>query len=59
MEYGLTDNGFIVKPFEKILEEQKADFKTIFGDDIDLSVESVAGAYCYKQSIISQITIYQ
>lgn len=51
MEYGLTDNGFIVKPFEKILEEQKADFKTIFGDDIDLSVESVAGAYCYNQSI--------
>ena len=30
MEYGLTDNGFIVKPFEKILEEQKADFKTVF-----------------------------
>lgn len=51
MEYGLTDNGFIIKPFEKILEEQKTDFKTIFGDDIDLSVESVAGAYCYNQSI--------
>lgn len=51
MEYGLTDKGFIVKPFEVILEEQKADFKVIFGDDIDLSIESVAGAYCYNQSI--------
>lgn len=51
MEYGITDNGFIVKPFEAILEEQKAEFRTIFGDDIDLSVESVAGAYCHNQSI--------
>lgn len=56
MEYGITQNGFIIKPFEKILEEQKADYKVIFGEDIDLSPDSVIGAYCYNQSIkLSQL----
>lgn len=51
MIYGLTNSGFIVKPFNVILEEQKTAFRKIFGDDIDLSPESVAGAYCYNQAI--------
>lgn len=56
MEYGLTDNGFVVKPLEVILDEEQQAFKVAFGDDIDLSAQSVAGAYLYNQSIkISQI----
>lgn len=51
MEYGITENGFITKPFEQILLEQQESFRQIFGNDIDLSPESVAGAYCYNQSI--------
>lgn len=56
MEYGLTDNGFVVKPLEAILEDERQAFRVAFGDDIDLSPESVAGAYLYNQSIkISQL----
>lgn len=56
MKYGLTKNGFIVKPFEVILNEEIEDFKIAFGNDIDVSPESVAGAYLYNSSIkISQL----
>lgn len=44
-QYGLTDSGFVIKPLSVILEEEKQSFREAFGDDIDLSDESVAGAY--------------
>lgn len=44
-QYGLTDAGFVIKPLSVILEEEKQAFREVFGNDIDLSDESVAGAY--------------
>ena len=56
IEYGLTPSGFVVKPFNVILEEQKELYKQKFGNDVDLSPESVAGSVCYNESIkIAQI----
>lgn len=56
IEYGLTPSGFVVKPFNVILEEQKELYRQKFGNDIDLSPESVAGAVCHNESIkIAQI----
>lgn len=56
VEYGLTPNGFVIKPFSVILEEQKQLYREKFGSDIDLSPESVAGAVCYNEAIkIAQI----
>lgn len=49
-QYGLTDAGFVIKPLSVILEEEKEAFRGVFGDDIDLSDESVAGAYVGNQS---------
>lgn len=40
MSYGVTDSGFIPKPFSVILEELKQLAKQEFGDDIDLSENS-------------------
>jgi uncharacterized phage protein gp47/JayE len=45
MEYGLTKQGFISKPLSVILEEERADFKTAFGEDVDISDTSIAGVY--------------
>ena len=45
MEYGLTDMGFIVKPFAVIESELEEDYKSIFGNEIDVSPTSIAGAY--------------
>ena len=49
-QYGLTDAGFVIKPLAVILEEEKEAFRSAFGDDIDLSGESVAGAYVGNQA---------
>lgn len=49
-QYGLTDAGFVIKPLSVILEEEKQSFREAFGDDIDLSDESVAGAYVGNQA---------
>ena len=49
-QYGLTDAGFVIKPLSVILEEEKEAFRGVFGDDIDLSDESVAGAYVGNQA---------
>ena len=49
-QYGLTDAGFVIKPLSVILEEEKEAFRGAFGDDIDLSDESVAGAYVGNQA---------
>jgi hypothetical protein len=51
MEYGLTDKGFIAKPFEVILEEEQDLFRAAFGTDIDLSNDTPEGAYVANQAI--------
>ena len=49
-QYGLTEAGFVIKPLSVILEEEKEAFRSAFGDDVDLSDESVAGAYVGNQA---------
>lgn len=49
-QYGLTESGFVIKPLSVILEEERQAFRAAFGDDVDLSDESVAGAYVGNQS---------
>jgi len=49
MEYGLTKNGFISKPLSVLLEEERAAYKAAFGEDIDISDDSVAGKYIGNQ----------
>ena len=51
MEYGLTEKGFVVKPFEVILREEQDDFRTAFGIDIDLSDTSIEGVYVKNQAL--------
>lgn len=43
MSYGLTDNGFVKKPYEVIVEELEADYRRIFGDSINLEPQSPQG----------------
>jgi uncharacterized phage protein gp47/JayE len=50
MEYGLTERGFVVKPLQQILKEEREAFATAFGFDIDTSDDSVAGAYIGNQA---------
>ena len=49
MEYGLTENGFIAKSLSVILDEERSAYKERFGDDIDISDDSVAGKYIGNQ----------
>ncbi|MDR2150139.1 MAG: DUF276 domain-containing protein [Spirochaetaceae bacterium] len=51
MEYGLTDKGFIVKPYEIIVQEEREAFQLAFGYDIDISDESIEGAYIKNQAL--------
>jgi uncharacterized phage protein gp47/JayE len=51
MEYGVTDKGFVVKPFEVILQEEQEAFRTAFGNDIDLSNTSIEGVYVKNQAL--------
>jgi uncharacterized phage protein gp47/JayE len=51
MEYGLTDKGFIAKLFEVLLEEERDLFRQSFGTDIDLSNDTLEGAYVANQAI--------
>ena len=51
MEYGLTEKGFVIKPFEVILHEEQDDFRTAFGNDIDLSDTSIQGVYVKNQAL--------
>jgi len=45
MEYGLTEKGFIAKPFSVILQEERDAWKAAFGYEIDTSTETPEGAY--------------
>jgi uncharacterized phage protein gp47/JayE len=51
MEYGLTDKGFVIKPFEVIFREEQEYFRTAFGNDIDLSDTSIEGVYVRNQAL--------
>jgi uncharacterized phage protein gp47/JayE len=51
MEYGITAKGFMAKPFQIILEEERAAWRAAFGYDIDTSSESPEGAYIGNQTI--------
>ena len=51
MEYGLTEKGFVAKPLHVILDEERAAYRNTFGEDIDLSNDSVDGAYVGNQAI--------
>jgi uncharacterized phage protein gp47/JayE len=51
LDYGVTDKGFVIKPFEVILKEEKDDFRTAFGNDIDLSDTSIEGVYVRNQAL--------
>jgi uncharacterized phage protein gp47/JayE len=55
-EFGLTDRGFVVKPYNEILKEEQIAFQGAFGKDIDLSDESIEGVYIRNQALkISQL----
>jgi uncharacterized phage protein gp47/JayE len=51
MDYGVTGKGFVAKPFEVILQEEQDDFRTAFGNDIDLSDTSIEGVYVKNQAL--------
>jgi uncharacterized phage protein gp47/JayE len=51
MDYGVSDKGFVAKPFEVILQEEQDDFRTAFGNDIDLSDTSIEGVYIKNQAL--------
>lgn len=40
-DYGLTENGFVAKPYGRIVAEQLALARRLFGDDIDMGPGSV------------------
>ncbi|OQY32019.1 MAG: hypothetical protein B6241_12395 [Spirochaetaceae bacterium 4572_59] len=45
MIYGLTPQGFIPKPLQLIISEMEGDYKKLYGDDLDVSAESVMGQW--------------
>jgi len=45
MEYGLTEKGFIAKPFSVLLQEEREAWKVAFGYEIDTSTDTPEGAY--------------
>jgi uncharacterized phage protein gp47/JayE len=51
VEYGLTEKGFIPKPLSVILEEERTAFRAAFGNEIDISDVSIAGAYIGNQAV--------
>ncbi|MDR2952573.1 MAG: hypothetical protein LBU82_04940 [Treponema sp.] len=51
MEYGITEKGFIAKPYAAILQEEREAWKTAFGYEIDPSPDTPEGAYIGVQAI--------
>lgn len=49
-QYGLTAAGFAAKPLSVLLDEEREAFRNAFGDDVDVSGESIAGAYIGNQA---------
>ena len=43
MSYGVTDAGFVVKPYSAITSSIEARVREVYGDDIDLSDTTLAG----------------
>jgi uncharacterized phage protein gp47/JayE len=50
-EFGITDRGFVVKPYEVIFKEEQQAFRGSFGNDIDLADDSIEGVYIRNQSL--------
>lgn len=42
-DYGISDSGFKIKRLDVIIEEQEADYKNVFGNDIVLTPQSPQG----------------
>jgi uncharacterized phage protein gp47/JayE len=45
MTYGLTSQGFVPKPLQVIITEMEGEYKKLYGDDLDVSAESVMGQW--------------
>jgi uncharacterized phage protein gp47/JayE len=43
MNYGITDSGFVIKTLPVIKQELESNFRSVFGQDIDVSESSVFG----------------
>jgi uncharacterized phage protein gp47/JayE len=50
-EFGITDRGFVIKPYEVIFKEEQQAFRGAFGNDIDLADDSIEGVYVRNQSL--------
>ena len=50
MAYGLTTTGFVIKPYQIIQQEIQAEMQSIFGTDLDVSSQSVAGQWINRQA---------
>jgi uncharacterized phage protein gp47/JayE len=51
IEYGYTPNGFLAKPYEILLQEERDAFQLAFGYDIDLDDDSIEGVYIKNQAL--------
>jgi uncharacterized phage protein gp47/JayE len=51
MAFGVTAEGFVIKDLQTIRSELEVDFKSTFGDDLDVSDDSVAGQLIGNLSI--------
>jgi uncharacterized phage protein gp47/JayE len=49
MEYGITESGFVAKPYSVVLAEEREAWKAAFGYDIDTSADTPEGAYIGNQ----------
>jgi len=51
--YGITDTGFLRKPLQTILEEIRSASRGVFGDDLDVSVQSPDGQIMQNSALSS------
>ena len=50
MSYGITPQGFVIKDLQTIKSELETDYKASFGNDLDVSEDSVAGQFIGNQA---------
>lgn len=50
MAYGITPQGFVIKDLQTIKTELETDYRAAFGDDLDVSEDSVAGQLIGNQA---------
>ena len=51
MVYGLTLTGFVIKPYTIIQQELQSDMQNIFGSDLDISSQSIAGQWINQMAL--------